>query len=136
MFKKLLLSLIIAIPVVAQADWIKVADGSEYTYSLDPNRIVSTSDSLKYAEAWVKMVIDNDLTKDGLSVGDYKLAKYKFKCDTTELGLVGIYLYKKSGQLFDSYKPSYVAYEPAIPDTHGERLLEVVCDYLYNNQAE
>lgn len=136
MFKKILLSLIFAVPIVAQADWIKLSDGSEYTYLMDPDRIVSTSQSLKYAEAWLKLVIHTDLTKDGLSIGDYKLAKYKFKCNSSELGLVAHYSYKKSGQLVDSYKPSYAPYEPAIPDTHGEYLLEVVCSYLYDEKSE
>ena len=54
MLKKLLLSLLIAVPVVAQAEWIVLDKGEEFTIYVDPDRTVATVKSLKHAEAWFK----------------------------------------------------------------------------------
>lgn len=132
MFKKLLLSLISVVPVVAQAEWIEMATSEEYTSYIDPKRIVATTKSLKYAETWIKMVIHTDLTKDGLSIGDYKLVKYKLKCDSREFGLAAIYDYKKTGQLNNSYIPNYIQYESVIPESRGELMSTVVCTSLFS----
>ncbi len=57
MFKKLLLSLIIAVPVVAQADWVEWNKDDEFTTYIDPDRIVKTYETLQQAEVWLKMVV-------------------------------------------------------------------------------
>ena len=132
MFKKLLVGLLITIPMVAQADWVELTTNDEYTSYIDPERTISTSSSLKYAESWIKMVIHTDLTKDGLSVGDHKLVKYKFRCNSNELGLASIYFYKQTGQMISSYIPPYVKYESVIPESRGELMSDVVCNYLYS----
>ncbi|WP_180108645.1 surface-adhesin E family protein [Acinetobacter sp. YH12147] len=130
MFKKLLLSLIIAIPVVAQADWMEWNKDDEFTIYLDPKRTVKTYETLEQAEVWLKMVVHTDLSKDGLSVGDHRLVKYGVKCKTNELGLLAYYAYKKT-KLIDSYIPRSTQYEPVIPDSKGESILNIVCYVLY-----
>lgn len=50
MFKKLLLSLLVTVPVVAQAEWIVLDKGEEFTIYVDPDRTVATVKSLKHAE--------------------------------------------------------------------------------------
>ncbi|QOW51636.1 MULTISPECIES: surface-adhesin E family protein [unclassified Acinetobacter] len=136
MFKKLLLSLLVAVPVIAQAEWLELLTDNEYTSYIDPERTVSTSPSLQQAETWIKMVIHTDLSKDGLSVGDHKMVKFKFKCNSNEMGLAAMYFYKKTGQMIDSYVPSYVDYEAVIPESKGEMVTYVVCDSLYGEHQE
>ncbi|HGI7032727.1 TPA: surface-adhesin E family protein [Klebsiella aerogenes] len=131
MFKKLLLSLIVSVPVVAQADWIEWSSDDEYTTYLDPARTVKTYESLEQAEVWIKMVVHTDLSKDGLSVGDHRLAKYGVKCKTNELGFLAYYSYKKT-KLIDSYVFRSPQYEPVIPDSKGENILNLVCAMLYD----
>jgi hypothetical protein len=82
MFKKLLLSLIIAVPVVAQADWVEWEKDEEFTTYLDPKRNVKTYETLEQAEVWLKMVVHTDLSKDGLGIGDHRWAVSKLKCNT------------------------------------------------------
>ncbi|MDV4317052.1 surface-adhesin E family protein [Acinetobacter indicus] len=130
MFGKLLLSLIIAIPVVAQADWMEWNKDDEFTTYIDPKRTVKTYETLEQAEVWLKMVVHTDLSKDGLSVGDHRLVKYGVKCKTNELGLLAYYAYKKT-KLIDSYIPRSTQYEPVIPDSKGESILNIVCYALY-----
>lgn len=136
MFKKLLLSLLVAVPVIAQAEWLELSNDKEYKSYIDPDRTVSTSSSLQQAETWIKMIIHTDLSKDGLSVGDHKMAKYKVKCNSNEIGLAAVYAYKKTGQMINSYVPSYVNYEPVIPESKGEFMAYVVCNYLYGEAEE
>lgn len=130
MFKKLLLSLIIAVPVVAQADWMEWNKDDEFIIYIDPDRTVKTYETLEQAEVWLKMVVHTDLSKDGLGVGDHRLIKYGVKCKTNELGLLAYYAYKKT-KLIDSYIPRSTQYEPVIPDSKGESILYAVCSALY-----
>lgn len=129
MFKKLLLSVIIAAPVIAHADWIKIDKDEEYTYYIDPERSRITNESLQYAETWIKSVIHTDLTKDGLSVGDHSMTKFNIRCTNKELALVASYRYK-NGRVLNNYTPSYPTYKAAIPDSRGEFFVELVCDIL------
>ncbi len=133
MFKKLLLSLLVTVPVVAQAEWLEFNKSEEFITYIDPDRIVATVESLQYGEAWLKMVIHTDLTKDGLGIGDYKLVKYKFKCSSNETSLAAVYAYKK-GKVIDSYIASYDKYEPVIPESNGESMAFVVCRVLYGKE--
>ncbi|WP_180107375.1 MULTISPECIES: surface-adhesin E family protein [unclassified Acinetobacter] len=133
MLKKLLLSLLVAVPVVAQADWMEWGKDDEFVTYIDPDRTVKTYETLEQAEVWLKMVVHTDLSKDGLSVGDHRLVKYGVKCRTNELGLLAYYAYKKT-KLIDSYVFRSPQYEPVIPDSKGERILYVVCAALYGQE--
>ena len=128
-----LLSLIIAVPVVAQADWVEWNKDDEFTTYIDPKRTVKTYETLEQAEVWLKMVVHTDLSKDGLSVGDHRLVKYGVKCRTNELGFLAYYAYKKT-KLIDSYVFRSPQYEPVIPDSKGEEILYVVCTALYGEE--
>lgn len=76
MFKKLLLSLLVTVPVVAQAEWIVLDKGEEFTIYVDPDRTVATVKSLRHAEAWFKAVVHNDLTKDGMGITTLPVLPY------------------------------------------------------------
>ena len=133
MLKKLLLSLLVAVPVVAQADWMEWGKDDEFVTYIDPDRTVKTYETLEQAEVWLKMVVHTDLSKDGLSVGDHRLVKYGVKCRTNELGFLAYYAYKKT-KLIDSYVFRSPQYEPVIPDSKGEEILYVVCAALYGQE--
>lgn len=126
MLRIILLSLIIVVPGISQAKWVEIDQDEEFKYFIDPERSLITNDSLQYAETWIKQVIHTDLTKDGLSVGDHRLAKYNFRCNSRELSLAAVYDYRK-GEVLNSYVPSYAKFKPAIPDSRGEFFLELVC---------
>ena len=64
---------------------------------------------------------------------DFRLMKYKFKCDTNELSLDASYDYRKGKQI-DSYVARYNVYSSAIPETKGEFMAFVVCGYLYGEE--
>lgn len=117
----------VLIPTLAKAEWIEVDRDKEFTFYLDPARIVFTNKSSGYAETWIKAVIHTDLTKDGLSVGDHRITKFKFRCQSKELAIAAAYSYK-NGSVQDSYIPSYPNFKPAIPDSRGEVFLDLICE--------
>lgn len=127
MFKNLLLSLLVALPVAAQADWFKYLSTNEYDLLIDPARVTVSNENLKHAEAWVKQVVHTDLTKDTLAVGDYRLVKYHFKCQSNEMAVSAYYVYKSNGSLLVSDVIHYLTYSPAVPDSNGEFLKDLVC---------
>lgn len=130
MFKKLLLCLVVSTPTLVQAEWIQVLQGSEFTTYLDADRMVKTNESLGYAEAWAKQVVHTDLSKDGLSVGDHRLFKYAFRCNSGQIALIETHSYKGSKNL-DSYRARTRDYDSIIPESNGEYLFNLVCDILY-----
>lgn len=136
MFKKLLLSSLLVIPIFTHADWLYFSEDDEYTAYIDPERITSSSKSVKYADFWIKMVIHTDITKDGLSVGDHKLVKYKMKCDSNEYAVAAVYHYKKSGTVNNSEVSTYPIFRLVIPDSRAEQMAKFVCGYLYGEHQE
>ncbi|RSB48848.1 hypothetical protein EGK59_17210 [Acinetobacter soli] len=73
MFKKLLLSLLIAVPVIAQAEWEEYSIDGERSYHVDLNRVKIVNEQAQIVSYWTKSVYYKDLTKDTMSVGDYYL---------------------------------------------------------------
>ena len=151
MFKKLLLSSLLVIPIFTHADWLYFSEDGEYTTYIDPERITSSSKSayftdlesitsssksVKYADFWIKMVIHTDITKDGLSVGDQKIVKYKMKCDSNEYAVAAVYHYKKSGMVNNSEVSTYPIFRLVIPDSRAEQMAKFVCGYLYGEHQE
>lgn len=132
MFKKLLLSLIIAVPVVAQAEWIKITESDEREYYLNANNIVDKGATIEY---WVKSVIHTDSTKDGQGVGDHSMYRWSAKCNASEQGLLSYANYRGS-KVIDSDSRSYASYRGVIPETIGETLFLIACNYieLYRNE--
>lgn len=88
-------------------------------------------------EAWVKYIIFNDLTKDGMTVGDYTMTLSMYDCTAeTYKNISSIDYQKKTGKVLNTYKvPSYKSeYESVIPDTVGETVLNDVCSFAYIKQ--
>ena len=114
----------------ANADWEAVGSTNESIYMIDPNKIRTASEYGKsYLKVWVKQVIYNDITKDGLSVGDYEIDLQHIDCNGLTSGLKSYALYKKSGSLVDSYQSNHVEMSDVIPNSIGEMILEKACLY-------
>ena len=78
---------------------------------------------------WVKKIIYNDITKDGFSVGDYRIDLWHIDCNALTSGMRSYAEYKKNGSLVDSHQFSYVEMKDVIPSSIGEAILEKACQY-------
>ena len=124
MFKKLLLSLIVVVPVIAQAEWVEVTHTNERKFYLNGTYIKDNSDTVQY---WVKSIIYNDLTKDGQSVGDFSMYNLSGKCNSRETALFAVTDYYNDGRAFRSDSIPYASYSVAVPASVGESLLLMAC---------
>ena len=124
MFKKLLLSLIVVVPVIAQAEWVEITRTNEKKYYLNNTYIKDNSDIVQY---WVKSIIYNDLTKDGQSVGDHSMHNFLGKCNSRETALFAFTDYYNDGRVLKSDSTSYASYSVAVPESLGESLLLAAC---------
>ena len=124
MFKKLLLSLIVVVPVIAQAEWVEITRTNEKKYYLNNTYIKDNSDIVQY---WVKSIIYNDLTKDGQSVGDYSMQNFSGKCNSRETAFFAFTDYYNDGRVLRSDSRSYASYSVAVPESVGEFLLLAAC---------
>lgn len=91
------------------------------------DRVRSNGD---YKDAWFKVVVINDLKKDGLGVGDFSLYKVNFDCRSENFKFLKIYKYKEYPNrgfvMVDEYEGP-LDYQETIPGTVGEALLNYVC---------
>ena len=76
---------------VYAANWSFLGETDEYRFELDLDSIkkIKRSEFGSYntvTQFWVKKTIINDLTKDGLSVGDHLLDLYHIDCNEDTLG--------------------------------------------------
>jgi len=80
-------------------------------------------------EAWLKVVVINDLTKDGLSLGDYTMELVQYNCNNRTLKTISYTDYSnKTGKVINTYTfPSYKDFQAVIPETVGESRLEGAC---------
>ena len=116
---------------VYAANWSFLGETDEYRFELDLDSIkkIKRSEFGSYntvTQFWVKKTIINDLTKDGLSVGDHLLDLYHIDCNEDTLGVKSIVKYKNN-KVVDSYTESTVKMYPIVPDTVGSSYLKSVC---------
>ncbi|MCO8109574.1 hypothetical protein [Acinetobacter indicus] len=130
MLKKLLIILFLASPLSAQAEWVAFSFDNKTISYTDPTRFLATNPSLGYAEAWIKLVPGVDIKEDGLLVGDHRLMKFKIKCKSEELAIVGVYNYRKD-ILVNSFVEKSITFEPIVPRTVGDTFSRYVCGQLY-----
>ena len=113
------------------SDWMFVGDTDEQRIELDLESIKKigsgnfTTDR-STTQFWVKKTIINDLTKDGLSVGDYSLSLFNINCLNDTLGFKSAVRYKNN-KIFDNYIDSYVKMQPIVPETIGSSYSKIVC---------
>lgn len=108
--------------------WIEVSLTDESTYHIDLDRVQRTSEYGKsYFKVWVKETIYNDITKDGLTVGDYSLFLYHVDCQAQALGAKSYVSYKKNGKKINSKYFDYVKMRDAVPNSIGDSIVTYTC---------
>lgn len=113
--------------IASAASWNRVSESDERTFYLN-------TDSLKrngnIVSAWTRSVIHTDLTKDGMSVGDYTQLRYIFNCKENTVTSDFYIEYKASGKVINSESIQFPKYAPIIPDSIGEAVFETVCNAI------
>lgn len=129
--KKLLVAIIVFIQTVqiyANEDWFKIGGNDEANFYINMRSI---SEFKLYGKpvvkAWIKREIYNDISKDGLSVGDYNMVMYYSNCEEKTLGVKSLTDYKKGKVFGASNNYSYVEMKDVIPDSIGEAILAYSC---------
>lgn len=130
MFKKLLLSLFLAVPVIAQAEWEEYSADDERNYHVDLNRVKVVDEQAQIVTYWTKSVYYKDLTRDTMGVGDYYLTFYYGNCAASTIAKTVLAIYNKNGDLRDTYNlPKN--FEAVLPDSRGEVLLNAICHITF-----
>lgn len=125
------LTLVLLANNVYAVNWSFLGETDEYRFELDLDSIKkakrSEFDSYNtVTQFWVKKTIINDLTKDGLSIGDRLLDLYHIDCKQDTLGIKSIVKYRNN-KVIDSYTENTVKMYPIVPDTIGSSYLKSVC---------
>jgi hypothetical protein len=126
----LLFSFCLAPQVYAADGWIYLGStiDKEYGVYLNyPNIKEQEYLGKTYVLAWTKWVIVTDLTRDGLSVGDYRMELDRYDCSEQKTGTVSVTNYKNGKMLGKTYNATYINMEYSIPDSIGEQVLKAVC---------
>ena len=131
MFKKLLLSLIIAVPVVAEADWEFYSEDDQRNYYFDWERVKLIDSGSKIISYWTKSVYYADLVKDTIAVNDYYLTYYLGNCAEDTLAIKSLALYDKKGNLRQQ-NTLPTEFNPVLPDSRGEFLLNKLCTVAFD----
>lgn len=139
--KKLIYSLALIVfctKALANSDWLEMGRTGEYNYFINVPSVKNINVYGKpMIQAWIKMVIYNDITKDGLTVGDYSLLLYQINCQDETIGLKSSTDYKNNGKtLGRSFDKTYVEMKDVIPNSIGQGILSYGCaaiDYKNSN---
>ncbi|MDY6531518.1 surface-adhesin E family protein [Acinetobacter faecalis] len=132
MFKKILLSLLITVPTITQAEWILIDKDEEYSYYIDPARTNVINNSQNIAETWIKSITHSHQMKNSASAVDYRLSKFRIKCKTTELLPIASYSYKNN-KVVGTYKENTLHFTEVVPESRGEVFVSLVCKKLFNS---
>lgn len=135
MMKKLLISSLCMLATVSYAsDWVWVGKNAEYAVFISPSSVKNIQKDTKspiYQQAWFKMHIQNDLTKDGLRVGDYKLRLYQFDCAQQQMGLVYSVDQNKKDNKTITDQPKTIDMNPVVPESMGQAFMDIICSGQY-----
>lgn len=135
MFNKLILiCLLSGISFPSFAEWIEFDRDQEFTYSTNVETWNVKDKYNQVIEVWMKAHIHTDLTKDGLSIGDYNLYQYSIKCNERKLGIMAAAAYKNR-KVLESQNVSYVKYDSILPDSRGDFLSRTVCNIVFNEDS-
>lgn len=136
-FKRILIGIIgsaIACGVFAASEWKFITLNSGFAFSIDTNSITNVSEYnyRQNKQFWLKELVVNDLERDGLGVGDYRLVLNWINCSANTLGVKAVTEYKKQkdgtfkheSALLANYQ---VAMQPIIPESVGQSFVSHVC---------
>lgn len=132
MNKLLCLCLIFGVSNVYAANWKYLGSTQEFKIELDTDSIKKvsggyTSVGTGVTQFWIKRTVINDLTKDGLSVGDHTKTLFHVNCGSDTIGFKTEVKYK-GDKVIDSYTQPYVTMEAIIPDSIGAEYAVAVCN--------
>ncbi|MDY6536599.1 hypothetical protein SKM62_06605 [Acinetobacter faecalis] len=132
MNKLFLAIMICGISSVQASEWEYLGETNEFRYEIDKQSIrkVATNYSTLQSNVkqfWVKKIVINDISKDGLGVGDHTKTLLHINCSADLLGFKTEIKYKGT-MLIDSYTDPYVKMEPIIPDTIGSSFARSICN--------
>ncbi|WP_180049118.1 surface-adhesin E family protein [Acinetobacter sp. YH12144] len=119
--------------VFANDQWQRIGYDSDreffYEYNINSISQVAEYPYTSNKKVWVRKTVVNDISQDGLSVGDYTMQLMWINCSANTLGLKSIVGYKKTGKVIPNYSNtnSYVQMQDAIPGTMGEAYVDSVC---------
>ncbi|MFV5427565.1 surface-adhesin E family protein [Acinetobacter towneri] len=116
---------------VQASEWEYLGETNEFRYELDRQTIrkVATGYSTignNVTQFWVKKIVINDLSKDGLGIGDHTKTLLYINCNADLLGFKTEIKYKGT-RVIDSYTEPYVKMEPIVPDTIGSSFSKAIC---------
>lgn len=126
-----------AAPVFA-SDWAWIGKNKEYAVFISPSSVKNVQKNARspiYQQAWFKMHIQNDISKDGLRVGDYKLRLYQFDCAQQTVGLVYSVDQNKLDGTTKTEQVKTIEMKPAVPESMGQAFMDVICSGKYPVQS-
>lgn len=136
---------IMALPIIATSawaeDWQEIGQNAEYKLFIAPSSVREVQHhpmQPTYQQAWFRFDIHQELSKDGLDVGDYKLRYYQIDCSQPAMGLVqGLdYQYPKNADtsndeqqavLVKETNPKSIEMKKVSPSSIGQALADSVC---------
>ncbi|HLB41736.1 MAG: hypothetical protein A3F63_13480 [Pseudomonadales bacterium RIFCSPHIGHO2_12_FULL_40_16] len=132
MNKLLCLGLILGCSNVYAANWKYLGSTQEYKIELDTDSIKKVpsgyaSLGTSVTQFWIKRTVINDLTKDGLGIGDHSKMLFHVNCNADTLGFKTEVKYK-GDRVIDSYTQPYITMEAIIPDSIGAGYALEVCN--------
>ncbi|MFW6699360.1 surface-adhesin E family protein [Acinetobacter baumannii] len=113
----------------SKSGWLRVASSTEYETYINYNYVEASNYDI--TKAWTKRIVSNDISKDGLALGDYLMIHTSYNCkDKTYKDLSYAAYNHKNGQVIRS-STLYKNYESPIPESVGETQLESICFYKF-----
>ena len=113
----------------AQDNWINIGKTDESNYYINFKSIEDAYDyNNTYVKAWIKSVIYNDITKDGLSVGDNTMVLYYSNCSKNQLGVKTLISYKNNKPFGPQINNTYPNMRDVIPETMGQLIFDYSCE--------
>lgn len=120
---------LVCTPTFASDDWFLMGNTKESKYYINMPSISETREYGKtIVKSWIKIQIFNDLTKDGLSVGDYTLMLYQVNCNENTIGVKTSTSYKDGKPYGSQINKTYVQMNDVIPESIGQSILAYSCE--------
>lgn len=129
---------VVATVSYANSDWEWVGKNAEYAVFISPSSVKTVQKNARspiYQQAWFKMHIQNDISKDGLRVGDYKLRLYQFDCAQQTVGLVYSVDQNKKDNQTVTEQAKTIDMKPAVPESMGQVFMDIICSAKYSTQS-
>ncbi|MEI1702487.1 surface-adhesin E family protein [Acinetobacter baumannii] len=118
----------------ASKGWVSVSKSNEFQAFVNFNHVEQITNEI--VQAWVKNVVINDVTKDGLNIGDYSMYLVRYDCSNKTYKNISYTDYKaKTGTVLDSYTFTNTNFKPIIPESVGESQFDLICffNFIKNN---